>query len=197
MNRRMVLTAPLLLAACSVLPQHPYVERRQWPLDPRRPTVLPPRPDGAVLLVRTLRAGPGLESRGFRRLRSDGSVRTDPYEEWLVPPAEAVETALRDWLAASGLFAAVVAPGSRLPAGLVLEASLDALVAEPGRLRIALGLVLLSSRERITPLLQREVSADAPLPNDGAETLAHAANAVLASLLGRVEQVLGIRIRTA
>ena len=42
------------------------------------------------------------------------------------PPAQAVEDGLRQWLAATGLFGAVLAPGSRLAADLVLEGDLTA-----------------------------------------------------------------------
>ena len=81
--------------------------------------VAPPNPRGRVLLVRDVRAGPGLEVRGLQWLQRDGSVHVDFYEQWAVPPAQAVEDDLRQWLADAGLFRAVVAPGSRLNADFV------------------------------------------------------------------------------
>lgn len=193
-TRRALLALPGLLGACSVLPQRAYEERRQWPLLAPRPTALPPRPGGKVLLVRTLGAGPGLEARGLRTLQPDGSVRAAAYEEWSVPPAEAVEDATRRWLADSGLFAAVLAPGSRLPADLVLEGELDALVAEAapdartGRLRAAIGFVLLRQQALVTrALLQRTATAQRPLPDLQPATIAHAGGAALADLLAQIE----------
>ena len=133
-KRRAVLASLLGLGGCG-LSQRPYLERRQWPLIVRRPTTEPARPRGRVLLVRTVRAGPGLEARGLQSLQPDGSVKVDFYEEWAVPPAQAVEDDLRQWLAASGLFAAVLAPGSRLPADLVLEGDLTAFWADVPAMR--------------------------------------------------------------
>ena len=46
---------------------------------------------GRVLLVRTMRPAPGLEARGLQWLQRDGSVHVDFYEQWAVPPAQAVE----------------------------------------------------------------------------------------------------------
>ncbi len=132
----------------------------------RRPVVLPPNPRGKVLLVRTLRAAPGLEARGLQVLQPDGSVRTEFYEEWSVPPADAVEDVLRRWLAASGLFSAVLAPGSRLRADLALEGELLTLAGRPADRvsRAALGIVLIDLRPApVRVLAQAELSATAPL----------------------------------
>src|SRR3712207_7059154 len=46
--------------------------------------------------------------------------------EWVAPPAELVEEALRRWLTGSGLFSAVTVPGSRARSDLVLETELTA-----------------------------------------------------------------------
>ncbi|MDE2006493.1 MAG: hypothetical protein KGI51_08005, partial [Rhodospirillales bacterium] len=93
-GRRLVLLAPIpalaLTAGCSVLPQPAYIERREWPLTLRRTAALPPRAGGAVLTVRALTAGPGVERRGVAWLRPDGSLHTDFYNQWAVPPAEGV-----------------------------------------------------------------------------------------------------------
>ena len=132
MRRRIWLGGAAALAGCSVLPKEPYVEKRDWPLAVRRPAVLPARHGGPVLLVRTIQAAPGLESRGLQWLLPDGSLHIDYYEQWAVPPAQAVEDSLRQWLSDAGLFAAVVGPGSRLTADLVLEGELSTFVGDPG-----------------------------------------------------------------
>ena len=148
MRRRWVLAGAAALAGCSLLPHKPSVQRRDWPLDVRREPAAPPNPRGRVLLVRTVRAGPGLEVRGLQWLQRDGSVHVDFYEQWAVPPAQAVEDDLLQWLADSGLFSAVVAPGSRLNADFVLEGELDVFIADlnAGVARVALALVLLDQR---------------------------------------------------
>jgi ABC-type uncharacterized transport system auxiliary subunit len=187
-----VLAALLAVAGCG-LSERPYLERRQWPLIVRRAAQQPPRTKGRVLLVRTIRAGPGLEARGLQSLQKDGSVKVDFYEEWAVPPAQAVEDALRQWLADSGLFSAVLAPGSRLPADLVLEGDLTAFWADiPAmRARAALGVVLLDQRPSpVKVLLQRTFTADAPLPTTDAPAIAGALRTALSDVLQQVEAAL-------
>ena len=102
MNRRWLLAGLAALGGCSVLPNAPYPQRREWPLTVRRSPALPPNPGGPVLLVRMMTAAPGLEARGLQWLLPDGSLHVDFYEQWAVPPAHAAEAALRQWLAESG-----------------------------------------------------------------------------------------------
>src|SRR5579875_2704816 len=116
-----------------------------------------------------MQAGPGLDARGLKTLEPDGSMQTAYYEEWIVPPAQAVEDSLRQWLAASGLFQAVVSTGSRLSAQLVLESELDALWAEPGRhvARATISYSVLDQRGISDKVrLQRVATATAPLTSD-------------------------------
>jgi ABC-type uncharacterized transport system auxiliary subunit len=190
MRRRAWLGAVAGLAACSVLPQQPYVARRDWPLLARRPVVAPPRKGGAVLLVRSVQPGPGLETRGLQWMLSDGSLHMDFYEQWAVPPAQAVEDALRQWLADAGLFAAVVAPGSRLPADLVMEGELTSFVGDPrsGVAQGSLSLVLLDERPKpMRVLLQKTEAAEAPLAGTQPAVVVRALSVVLAELLRQTE----------
>ena len=190
--RRRGLLAGLLLAGCG-LATRPYAERRQWPLTVPRPALLPPLPGGRVLLVRTLRAGPGLEARGLQTLRADGSIETGFYEEWASPPAEAVEEALRQWLAACGRFSAVVAPGSRVTPDLVLEGELTGLWTDPphGVAHAAIGVTVLAQdngRSRVAN--QQRIAVTAPLVGDGAAAHVVAQRAALADAFGRIETLL-------
>jgi cholesterol transport system auxiliary component len=149
MRRRATLAAFLALAGCG-LSERPHIDKRIWPLAVRRPTTAPPATHGRVLLVRAVRAAPGLDTRGVQSLQPDGSMRVDFYEEWAVPPADAVEADLRQWLADSGLFQAVLAPGSRLASDLIAEPELLAFWADlPVRqARCALSVVLLDHIRR-------------------------------------------------
>lgn len=192
MRRRAVLGLPLLLAACG-LSERPYTERREWPLLIRRPDAQPPRRGGPVLEVRPINAGPGLEVRGLQSLEADGSLHTAFYEEWAVPPAEGIGDALRLWLAGSGKFGAVVSPGSRLTADLVLEGELTALWVEPAqqRARATLAVTVIDQRTS-TPhiLLQRTFTATAPLPSDAAPGAAAAQLAALTDVFRQIEQAI-------
>ncbi len=189
MKRRMALAAALALAGCG-LDTRPYVERRDWPLRVRRPQALPPRPGGPVLLVRAFAAGPGMEERGLQSVQPDGSIRTEFYEQWSVLPAQAVEEAVRGWLADSGLFSAVLAPGSRLSADLVLEGELDALWTVPGehRARAVVGVTLVTQGNAGTRLvLQRRVVGEAALAGADPKDAAGAMTAAVGDLCGRIE----------
>ena len=163
MKRRMLLTS-VLLAGCSVLPAQPYQQRRDWPLLPRRAEALPPRPNGRTVLLRTMAAAPGLDARGIQFLRPDGSLNTDYYEQWISPPNQAMEEGLRRWLSDSGLFAAVVATGTRVEPGLILETELTTLVVDTKSLiaHASVALLLLEPRGETTRVrLQSTVSGEA------------------------------------
>jgi len=190
MRRRRLLVAAAALGGCSVLPQAPYVQRRDWPLEVRRDAALPARPRGRVLLVRTVRAAPGLEVRGLQWLQQDGSVHIDFYEQWAVPPAQAVEDDLRRWLADAGLFSAVVAPGSRLNPDFVLEGELNSFMADIGAnvARVALALVLLDQRATPTKVfLQKTESATVRLTGTEPPAIAAGLKAALAEVLQAAE----------
>ena len=191
MNRRLFLTLPAL-AGCG-LSERPYAERRQWPLALTRPSALPPRNGGKVIEIRTFRAGPGLESRGLQTLQADGSIRTGFYEEWAVPPAQGVEDALRRWLADSGLFAGVVAPGSRATPDYLLEGELTALWSEPaaGRAHAALAVTVVAQKpEAGRIVLQRRFAEAAALAAPDPQGETQAALAALTIVLARLESAL-------
>ncbi|MDQ1080059.1 ABC-type transport auxiliary lipoprotein family protein [Pseudoroseomonas cervicalis] len=193
-RRSLLALAPLGLAACSVLPDRPYVEVRRFPLTPQHPGPVPGGRARRVLLVRLMRAAPGLEARGLRSLREDGTEQVDFYAEWSAPPSELAEEALRRWLAGSGLFSAVVAPGSRASADLTLETELTALLADLGRgeARAGLSAVLLREGGEGTRVVsQLAVTGTAPLPPGRPlrpEALAAAMTEAFAAALGALER---------
>ncbi|MFC7476693.1 hypothetical protein ACFQS7_20160 [Dankookia sp. GCM10030260] len=206
MNRRALILAALALPACSVLPDRPYQQTQRFVLAPDRPPGPAPAKRGPVLLLRTMRAAPGLDQRGLRVLGARDDVTVDFWNEWTAPPADLAEEALRRWLLASGRFAAVTAPGSRLRAGVILEAELTRLQAEPaaGIARASLSALLLADGTGGTSRVLGQFLADgtAPLPGgpraDGkvaADAAAAAMSAALGDALGRLEAALVRAIR--
>lgn len=199
MNRRsFLLLSGALLGGCSVLPTRDYQQRRDWPLNPRRASVAPPRANGRVLLIRTMTAAPGMDARGVQWLMKDGSLNTDYYEQWSVAPAQAMEEAMRHWLADSGLFAAVVAPGSRINADFVMEPELTALIANPeaGTARASLSLVLSEPKgERTRVRLQKTETAEIPLRGTGVEAIVAGLREAAAAVLQQAETALAAAIR--
>jgi len=192
--RRAILAAATSLAACSVLPARPYQQRREWPLEVH-PTTVPAPPGSPVLLVREMAAAPGLEARGLRTLVPDGAERLDYWEEWAVPPSQSVVACLRQWLAASGMFSAVISPGSDLSPDLILETELLAFVGDQqaGRARATISLVLL--RPAHGPLLQRTLTGEAPLAGTDGAAVAGALQSALLALLGKTQAALAPYVR--
>jgi ABC-type uncharacterized transport system auxiliary subunit len=190
MRRHLLLGAAGLLAGCSVLPDRPYIETLRFPLNPERPPGPAGRRARAVLLVRMMRAAPGQDQRGLRSIRRDGTEAVSFFAEWVAPPAEAAEDALRRWLAASLRFVAVVAPGTRAPIDLVLETELTTLVADlrTNEARAGLSAVLLRDGTLSTGVvLQRAITARAPLSGDQPGQMAAAMVAALGTALGELE----------
>jgi ABC-type uncharacterized transport system auxiliary subunit len=197
MNRRLLLGLPLL-SACSVLEQ-PNIPVMRYALSPRRPEARQAPRNAGILLLRGVRGAAGVQDVGLRTLQPDGAIRLAPYDEWIAPPAELAASALRGWLAASGLFAAVVTPGSRAEATLVLEGELTSLEAVPSANEARAGLagVLLLDRGGVTRVLMTfNVAGTAPLAAGAAEPMKAAAmQEALGVAFARLEQeiVSGLR----
>lgn len=208
LGRRAAILATLALPACSVLPDRPYQQTQRFILAPERPpgrpADRPPARRGPVLLLRTLRAAPGLDQRGLRILGARDAVTVDFWSEWTAPPADLVEEALRRWLLASGRFSAITAPGSRLRSDLILEGELTRLQAEPvqGIARASLSALLLADGTGESRVLSQFLAdGTAPLPGgpraDGripASDAAAAMSAALGDALGRLEAALAAAI---
>ncbi|MDE8349966.1 MAG: ABC-type transport auxiliary lipoprotein family protein [Acidocella sp.] len=197
MQRRLILMAPLWLAGCgSLLPTQKYVRQVNWPLQPSPPVSNPPNPNGPILLVRDLAAGPGLNEQGLRTLRPDGSLDVAYYNRWAVAPADAATAALTAWAAASGAFSAVVNTGTRLTPALIVEGELTEFVADPtaGQARAVLTLVVIANNPgpigKSHPLAQQLITGTAPLHSTDAKAEVVAMQAALANALGQAVRLL-------
>ncbi len=191
-HRRLLLAAPLALAACgSLLPRQQYIPRTIWPLQPPPPGTNAAPGAGPVLLVRALAAAPGLDQRGLQSLAADGSLNVDYYNLWAVPPADALTQSLITWAQASGLFSAVVTPGSRLTPGLIIEGELTQLLADlpAGVARAQMSLLIIKPSGAAggfaQPLAQLSLSASAPIEGSGPAAQEAAQSAAAASLLAQ------------
>ncbi len=197
MKRRLCLLGlPLAIAGCASALERPYVARRDWALSVPSAAADAPgaqRQRRKVLLVRSMLAAPELGDRGLLTLGPDGTMASDFYERWAVPPAAGVGASLTQFIAQSGLFAAVLGPGSLADADLALEPDLLALWAEPaaGRAVASLSIVLLTTRSQPPRvLLQATETASAPLAGQGAQADVDAQLAALAAVFRKVEAAL-------
>jgi len=192
MNRRLVLFAPLALTACgSLLPQQTYIPRINWPLAPEPPAQNAPNPAGPVLLLRDITAAPGMDQQGVQILQPNGSLNIDYYNLWAVSPADAATQSLLTWLQASGDFSAVVSPGSRLTASLILEGELTELLADlsTNQATAVLTLVVIKNSDSISaaslPLAQQRITGTAPLTGNTPAAEVAAQRAALANALSQ------------
>jgi cholesterol transport system auxiliary component len=129
-RRTLLLAAPALAAGCSNPLSQPFPEKNFFVLDVRRPQRLPPNPRGRVLVLRSVTAGPGAELRGIVTRFQGGQQRSDFWNEFFSPPPALIQDQLRQWLADSGLFSAVVDQGTRATPALALEPVLNAMFAD-------------------------------------------------------------------
>ena len=93
----------------------------------------------------------------------------------------------------AGCYSAVLAPGSRLNADLVLEGELSTLIADPpsGVARVALALVLLDQRPTPAKVrLQQTVRAETKLAGSTVPDMVEALRAALADVLEQTEAAL-------
>ncbi|MBE9605046.1 membrane integrity-associated transporter subunit PqiC [Acetobacteraceae bacterium H6797] len=194
-NRRQFLTLALALpalGACSVIPERPYVETSRFPLLPRRASAMPAPARGKVLLIRMMRAAPGLDQRGLRSLRPDGTEKADYYAEWASPPADAAEEAVRRWLGDAGIFAGIVSPGTRANYDLVLEIELSELIADTPRGEARAGIAAVLVQEAALGgkvLMQATPRGRAPLPpGERAADQAAAMTAALGQAIAGLEE---------
>jgi len=196
-RRLIVFAAPLALSGCgSLISSQPYIARTDWPLAPKPPDIAAHGSGHGVVLVRSVLAGPGLDQTGLITLQPDGSMHRGYYNRWAVPPAEALTAALIAWLQASGDFKAVVGEGTALTPNLIVETTLDTLLADPPRHEARSAMTLVVAKPAglgEIPVVQRRLVAIEPLAGATASTLVAAQRAAVVSLM---EQALAL-IRSA
>ncbi len=200
MRRRLLLALPLL-AGCSIFPDRPNIPVRRFDLSPRRPSARAAPRGAAVVLLRRVSGVPGLQDLGLRVARPDGSYDIAVYDQWLAPPGELADAALRAWLQASGLFRAVVVPGSRADAPLAIEAQLTVLEAAPEveEARAGLDGVLLRETGASSVIVTAfQVRGRAPMARDAdAPARAAAMEAALGDAFAELERALVRRSSTS
>lgn len=189
-RRLLLLSAPLSLAGCgSLLPVQPYIPRTIWPLQPQPPAYKPARANGPVLLVRAITPAPGLEQRGLQCLTENGSLKSDYYNLWAVPPAEALTQGLINWAQASGDFSAVITPGSRLTPNLIIEGEVSELLVDQAtnQARAQMTLLIIKPSSNLTgfaqPLVQVQLTATASVQDNTSSAQAAAQSEAVANLL--------------
>jgi cholesterol transport system auxiliary component len=188
-RRHLLLATPLTLAGCGgILAKQPYIARNDWPLAPPPPPNQATATPRGIVQVQSIQAGPTLSQRGLITLLAAGTIHQGYYNRWATEPAQATTAALIAWLQASGAFAAVVGEGTSLTPTLIVEGTLDTLLADPAHNIARASLTLVVARPvgiSEQPLAQHQLTATAPLTNPTAPALVTAQRTALASILSQ------------
>lgn len=191
----LVLATPTLLACGALSRDAP--EKRAYVVHADRPQPTPidlsSEAHSSTLEIRRFRISPRYDGRGFVYRRGAHVYEADFYNEFFAPPAELFTEAVRQWLAASGRYAHVVGPESRLLGAHVLEGNISALYGDfsGGAERAVLEIqFFLLAEPGSTVLLDRTERAEVLLEGSGPAALVEGWSRGLAEVLGRLELAL-------